>query len=63
MKYAIATLLVAISTPLYAHTGHVQEVAGHTHSISELVLMSAALAVIAIAGTAYSIARAKRLKK
>lgn len=63
MKYALAALLAAVSTPLYAHVGHVQEVAGHTHSISELVLMSAALAVIAVAGTVYSIARAKRLKK
>lgn len=63
MKYLLATLLVMLATPLQAHPGHVEMVAGHTHSIAELLLMSAAIAVPVLAALVFAFPQAKRVKK
>ena len=48
MKYAIAAFAALISTNAMAHSGHMAEVDGHTHTLLELSLMGAAPVVVGL---------------
>lgn len=53
MKYAIAAFAALITTSAWAHSGHVAQVDGHTHTFLELALMGglpvvAGLAILAL---------------
>lgn len=45
MKYFVAVLAL-IATPAFAHPGHAETVAGHSHTLTDLMLMGAAPALI-----------------
>lgn len=60
MKYALAASAALFATPLFAHTGHVEMVAGHTHTLAELAVMSAGPAVLVIAFVALAVQWVKR---
>lgn len=47
MKYLIAVLAL-FTTPAFAHPGHTETVAGHSHTLVDLMLMSAAPAAIIV---------------
>lgn len=48
---AIVLASSVLPTAVFAHSGHVEEVAGHTHTLAELAATSAvpAIAIVAVA--------------
>lgn len=46
MKYVYAASAALFATPALAHPGHTHEVDGHTHTLTDLVMMGAVPAVI-----------------
>jgi hypothetical protein len=51
----VAACAAFFSSPVTAHTGHTEMVAGHTHSLLDLTLMSAGLAIVVAAGIGLAI--------
>lgn len=45
MNYFVAVLAL-VTTPAFAHPGHTETVAGHSHTLTDLMLMGAAPALI-----------------
>lgn len=60
MKYILAASAVLFAIPAFAHTGHVEMVAGHTHTLAELAIMSAGPAALAIVLVTLVLQRVKR---
>lgn len=60
MRLQLAAIAALIITPAYAHSGHTETVAGHTHTISDLVAMGAGFALLAVAGLAIVVFLTKR---
>lgn len=53
-KITLSTIVLFAATgAAFAHPGHTEEVAGHTHSLLDLALMSAGPIVLAVAAIAY----------
>ena len=53
-KITLSTIvLLAATNAAFAHPGHTEEVAGHTHTLFDLALMSAGPIVLAVAAIAY----------
>jgi hypothetical protein len=60
MKYSLIAFLAVFSTSAFAHPGHTEQVAGHTHTLVELALYSAFPVVgLALLG-AYFLSRRKK---
>lgn len=49
MKYLFAAFAALHATNALAHSGHVTQVGGHTHTMAELALMGAAPIVVGLA--------------
>lgn len=52
MKFYTAALVAFFPTAAFAHSGHVELVDGHTHTLAELAMMGAAPVVVAVAAFA-----------
>lgn len=61
MKYLVAAPVAFFTTSAFSHSGHVAEVAGHTHSLGELALMGIVpvAAGLALIGLALAVTRRK----
>ncbi len=55
----ISTIVAILPISAFAHVGHVEQMAGHTHALSELVLLSSIPAIALIAIVALLIVRSK----
>lgn len=61
MKYLIAAVPAFVTTNALAHPGHVEPVAGHTHTLGELALMGVVpiVAGLMLIGLAHAVTRRK----
>jgi hypothetical protein len=55
MKYLLSALFALSPAAVLAHSGHVERVDGHSHTLAELAVLGMVplIAVMAIAGVAY----------
>jgi len=41
MKTLFAAIVALIATPIFAHSGHIERLDGHAHTLAELAVMGA----------------------
>lgn len=59
IRFAVASAAL-LATPAFAHPGHTEVVAGHTHTLVGLMVMGAVPALLVIGGIVLALGWAKR---
>lgn len=59
IRFAVASAAL-FATPVFAHSGHTAMVAGHTHTLVDLMVMGAVPALLVIGGVILALGWAKR---